>query len=1008
MFWRQDCWSAVKQMRPDELYDLVVAADRERLCQSLAPLNEVERDELNDFAWGLYTNIERAAHAVDFTEEGDLQCYDREVRALIEVLRSRKYEDWRMPRWAAGLAVLALCDLKRVQKPWENGAAGWLHADLHGMPQRTLQILDARRPAWLRKWIDADSKRESPATTWFVERGLIRSGAIPNNQSEEYIQRMATERVIFDRYDAFKTDNLQEHFDSWKDILLADPDLLKHDVWRLFEVDNYAFHHCLCDPCPWANALKELSDEGRLDRARLLNTSLRSASLPMKQSTLVAYTRFHEHLKPMIDEREKMMGDYLLLLESPVAVVVGFALKALEVIAKSKRLPADAFFQACDPVFRSDKKTHAAKAIQLTKLLVKQDVRCKASAALAMARGLTSDLPDVQEAAIGLLESLADQFGREVIELMNDAMDHVAASLKPRLDTLFDSASTVGDATPPSKLRESRLNGRPTEANFDARVSALPAVIRRRTGVEHAVCWVRHGEDPQVFPIDPRHVPRRLPSAHVVPLDSIDELIDAVGALCEDVDDAIQIERILDGIARFHRRPPSDFDKRVAALRKRVEKRSEKWSRTVLDLACDIGLTQVIRRWLGMPPIVRERFQWRELKDSLYINRLQELGWYLDKEDEGPRGLLALPTHHGGWIDPVVLAERLQRDYVESEESPDHYDLAQAILRLTVEGRDEALKMLGTPSHNNGGRHLFYALGASIEFRKEWGYGGDAIESASVRVRAQLEDPAVFHPPRALAAAGFDARGHIALSGPVASDPALPPELLEVVYGTEVANGSEHIGRPRDWQIEWQNLRYPFDHRPTLLMAGICLSSSRSRLAPLFDRDMVWQAEAARAAIVAASADSADNRSLATDALVEAIGAMLVDPAVLGRQLAAVASLVKLNRVAAVLKQTAVTSHLHHWAVFVTIDAFLAACEPIPTDSHHLLSVMLESGSVVGKSISDKAEAKLRAMNRTGKTARLAKQLSELTDSGTGMVEVRAKACEVIMERAERWRDMTT
>jgi hypothetical protein len=366
-----------------------------------------------------------------------------------------------------------------------------------------------------------------------------------------------------------------------------------------------------------------------------------------------------------------------------------------------------------------------------------------------------------------------------------------------------------------------------------------------------------------------------------------------------------------------------------------------------------------------------------------------------------------MPTHEGGWIDPLVLAERLHRQHVQPREMPDQYDLAQAILRLTIDGRQQAIEMLAEPTSYNGGHRLFYALGAPIEFRSTGGYGGDALDSAAVRARCQLEDPEVFQPPRALASAGFDPHGQIMLAGPVSRDPIIPPQLLGFVYAGAVANGSVQMSGERDWQIEWQNLCYPADHKAGLMMAATWLCGSRSRLDPLFDRDTVWQDEAARAAIVGASAESADARSLATDALIEAIASLLVDPDVLGRQLAAVLSLVKLNRVAGVLKQTAAVSSLHHWAVLGTIDSALATCDSIPKDLHHLLTLMLESGTVVGKSISTEAAAKLKTIKGASKTAKLAKQLLKLSDAEAAMAEVRAQGCEAVIARAERWQSAT-
>jgi hypothetical protein len=91
---------------------------------------------------------------------------------------------------------------------------------------------------------------------------------------------------------------------------------------------------------------------------------------------------------------------------------------------------------------------------------------------------------------------------------------------------------------------------------------------------------------------------------------------------------------------------------------------------------------------------------------------------------------------------------------------------------------------------------------------------------------------------------------------------------------------------------------------------------------------------------------------------------------------------------------------------FRQIEAALAACEKIPTDLHHLLTLMLESGTVVGKSISEESAAKLKSIKGTSKSAKQAKQLLQLSGDGAGMAEVRAQACEAVIARAERWRDL--
>ena len=56
-----------------------------------------------------------------------------------------------------------------------------------------------------------------------------------------------------------------------------------------------------------------------------------------------------------------------------------------------------------------------------------------------------------------------------------------------------------------------------------------------------------------------------------------------------------------------------------------------------------------------------------------------------------PRVLLSAPTHHGGWIDPTLLARRIA-DW--SGDPPDAEDLSLALLRCAPERRQEAIAVL--------------------------------------------------------------------------------------------------------------------------------------------------------------------------------------------------------------------------------------------------------------------------------------------------------------------------
>src|SRR5438270_11352910 len=102
-------------------------------------------------------------------------------------------------------------------------------SDIHEMPHRVLQVLDARRPTWLASWIAEQAVDQNPdGSIWPIERGLIRSGALPANPSDDYMRRMPfglLGLVGAWSNDAVKTDNIKNLPRSLADALRADSGL---------------------------------------------------------------------------------------------------------------------------------------------------------------------------------------------------------------------------------------------------------------------------------------------------------------------------------------------------------------------------------------------------------------------------------------------------------------------------------------------------------------------------------------------------------------------------------------------------------------------------------------------------------------------------------------------------------------------------------------------------------------------------------------------------------------
>jgi hypothetical protein len=171
--------------------------------------------------------------------------------------------------------------------------------------------------------------------------------------------------------------------------------------------------------------------------------------------------------------------------------------------------------------------------------------------------------------------------------------------------------------------------------------------------------------------------------APIQPINSLDELINAVAHAVETIDSADEAERILDGISRLCDQRPADFERRTGPLLKRVLKMRQ--SPNGRGLAGGWGaqrrFTLVLTAWLqrDVSPPGKLPYEPSDGPFALWKGRLEELANRVATGTAAP--LLAAPTHTRGWIDPRELARRLRRLQEQARE-PLMFDLVQALLRL--------------------------------------------------------------------------------------------------------------------------------------------------------------------------------------------------------------------------------------------------------------------------------------------------------------------------------------
>ena len=523
---------------------------------------------------------------------------------------------------AASLALYATATLGEIKK---------LRAQAIFDP-RLYDVLAARRPDWLESWI-AWTLEDSGAS-WKAIRRLIRNGIAKRPDADaNYCLWM-----------------IPHQHASVRETLDADPELLEHELWRLFEIEGRAdvslaqndkyFRKWASGASCWEDTLVSLACEGRIDRQRLLAASLGALQRGLPQFQAGWFSRFHEALTPTVEERAHFAADYLVLLSSPIPPTVSFALNALALVHKSDQLDAAAFLEAVRPALHAREKSTAEAVLKLLNSIGRQRSGLRDAAAELTVTLLEHPAVDVQEKALNLIERFSD--AERLPERLAIAATLVAPSLRKR-------------------LRADEPPRDPAPAAPDPRLKSIPEKWLRMAGVT---------ETGSLTPLDLLQpgIPRLHEGNRIRPIETVEELVPLYLHVLEAEGPPDDLERVLDGVARLCNQRPQGFDRLVSPLLKRAKQKIQKstW-RTPANLLSALGLA-----WLAETPWMIGHDG--ENPGTFLTQRVQALAERALKGSAQP--LFSSPTHSGGWIDAGEAEARSPL-----RETTDEFDLTLGKLR---------------------------------------------------------------------------------------------------------------------------------------------------------------------------------------------------------------------------------------------------------------------------------------------------------------------------------------
>ncbi|MBX9950300.1 MAG: hypothetical protein K2Y39_14115 [Candidatus Obscuribacterales bacterium] len=989
----------------------------------------------------------------------------------------------------AEIAVLATAGLSDIKKRFVYSNAAHCFA-----------VMSSRRPSWLHNWLDWITE-QLPYSHWEVARRFEQETDIEVEHNSNYFTGMAltlpgSEPPPPATWVNGKTVQLPPSEGTVCEKLLADPEIIPL-VWNML-ADDQAMRNILhedsrpefrnprnrdlqvlrwrltsCAAMRWAVGLEQLSRQGRIDRMQLLKSVMSLFANHCLEhsdsgSTLRVdwFTGLHDKLEPTADERLSLIDHYLRLLSCRNPKVVAWALQQLLRLLKCKEFPAERVCENISLTFLLKGREHCTLALKTLNTIAENHPGIKRHVAAAAIEAMENESQDIQKRALTLLGKLkvkdTELVGRMQSKLNRIAVIHRAEAAKwaGELEAVPMSCEPnpanvvwLKNEKPISRTAEDRSD----LAKFRERCASIPDDLRALAKIDVALAALDNDEL-EVAPLCFRgdEIPRLNPEKKQQRIESIDDLIFTLLRMLNSPWNqygADELETVLDAFARLGAERADDFETKTQVLAKKAVATMHESVLNPVIIACAAWtrgedpsgwLAGIIGRWRHASPVddfLRERF----------CDVCEAFGQ--GKQFE----LLSTPTHQGGWIDPIVLVERIKR----GNSINDFCDQSLALLRLAPDNRAAALSDLAGVQRTEFIDALSYALGAenvsigkTVELWIAAGrarnpfnhdekigslfpdYGPDAAFLSQYRLKFTTEAPTDW-------AKGLEKFRMLERS------PAVPlrTKNADVMYVPSNVREDNlitvhmHRTRYQDWFFsplqDWHRSITPLN-LDSFFAEGIekiarhdghkfTGQSNRVYLKALYDPDVPMTRLAQIMLVLGLASKQTEEHATAIEALIAAIDDGRLNGTEIGGIMyelfspnayrsntffnAPFVPLISLTRWAKAIAPVVQASMYHAHAIARCIEEFCQG-DPAnaPKDIHQLLEILLSCLVETGDSIrSDRMRSFLNELGKdkgSSKTMKLIKQLLAL-GKGPNYASKRRDALihvlEKRMERAERW-----
>lgn len=597
-------------------------------------------------------------------------------------------------REVTDIAVFATCGLTDIKKH-----------DALPQPNAMRNLLAHRKPRWTNQFAKY-ALDKNPPLYWATIRQMEKDNEIELEHDSSYLAAMV---LGLDR-------------DDIVDVLLLDKQLIE-EALRVLE-DHSALNAMLSRPAQWTegrfswtgtvsqrwkSAYCKLVEDGLIPKDQVLKSVMSTLTrLALENSDGSAslrpswFTEMHHELKLELDEHLEIYPEYCTALRSRSDWSVRWAIDRIKDLAGLPQFPQENACFALADVFLTKGKENSIKAIDCLKAIAEQHESLHSNVALCAAEGLSHSSPDIQKQVIRLIEKYGDKGNQELTERLAQQMEYVAVLNRERLAKwLPDSSQTDQDdsgavsSSFPNVVSIATASGArniatastditapsvgvpkaPSQGSLEQQIAALKDSVQDIPETWLEIAGFQSGWnalegkaiDLDSVDFEGTEIPRLDDDTKLQPIQDLDELVFLVARYAQSpttvaVDD---LELMMDGISRLCCERPNDFTQRVAPIYGVIlntfdvmKVMIEAWidKKTNMARLFESVLPADVARSIGAfahygvstAPI-----------DRLLASRCIAAAHRISEGISLP--LLAAPTHRGGWIDPVVLVERVKQ-----------------------------------------------------------------------------------------------------------------------------------------------------------------------------------------------------------------------------------------------------------------------------------------------------------------------------------------------------------